>query len=171
MREFNGIRPQDIAVLLKRLTTPSISQKELSESLEISQAEISHGLKRLKIIKLINSDGQTNLEAVVEFLVHALKYVCPVELGTLTVGIPTAFAKPGFRFVKYNKNDIYVWPHANGKEKGTAILPIYPTLVRACLNDDKLYTLASLVEMIRVGRQREQKLAAEELKNTIMDLK
>lgn len=171
MREFNGIRPQDIAVLLKRLISPSLSQKELSESLEISQAEISHGLKRLKKIKLINSDGQTNLEAVLEFLVHALKYVCPVELGTLTVGVPTAFAKPGFKFVKYDKNDIYVWPYANGREKGTAILPIYSTLVRACLNDDKLYTLVSLIEMIRVGRQREQNIAAEELKNLILDQK
>lgn len=171
MRSFNSIRPQDIAIMLKKLVSPELSQKDLATLLNVSQSEVSQGTHRLKTIGLFNEKGHCKLEAVYEFVVHALKYICPVEVGPVTIGVPTAYAKPGFKFVRYDSNDIYVWPHPNGKSKGTSIIPFLPSIPDVCLKDDKTYALLSLIEMIRVGKAREQKLAADELKNLIMDAK
>jgi hypothetical protein len=54
-----------------------------------------------------------------------------------------------------------------GRTKGISIRPLYPTLTEACLHDEKLYNLASLIEMIRIGRVREQQLAGEELQRIL----
>ena len=118
MRQFNGIKPQDILIMLKLVIAPRQSQKELATSLFISQAEISHGIKRLKQAQLINSAGQVVAESCVEFVVHGLKYMCPAELGPLSSGIPTAFAHPDFKYVRYSESSIYIWPWVPGKKKG-----------------------------------------------------
>ena len=115
-------------------------------------------------------DNHVNGEACIEFLTHGLKYVFPAELGPQTVGIPTSYARPGFNFIKHDAGDIHVWPHPDGKVKGASLLPLYQTLPQACLQDESLYSLASLVEMIRVGRAREQKIAADKLKKLITEL-
>lgn len=164
MRSFTGIKPQDVLIMLKLIVSPHASQKDLANSLFISQGEISHGVQRLKISKLLNHDRKVNTEACLEFLVHGLKYLYPAQIGTLAVGIPTSYARPGFKFVKFKEDDIYVWPHAEGKIRGIALKPFYETLPQASLQDEKLYSLASLVEMIRMGRAREQNLASEKLK-------
>lgn len=167
MRNLNRVKPQDVLVMLKLLINPQLNQKELAESLDISSAEVSHGIRRLKNSKLLTADSKVNIEASLEFLIHALKYIYPPQVGTITVGVPTAYAHPDFKFVRYNKDDIYVWPHPEGKIKGIALKPFYPSLPDACMEDEKLYILVSLVEMIRVGRVREQKIAAKELSQFI----
>lgn len=169
MRNFNTIKPHDILIVLKLSINPDLTQKALSENLFISQAEISHGLKRLKQSTLISSEDRVNMDACLEFLIHGLKYVFPAKLGPNSVGIPTAFARPGFKFVKYGKDDVYIWPYAKGKVKGISLTPLYPGVVEACLKDEKLYSLVSLIEMIRVGRVREQQIAASELKEKLND--
>lgn len=172
MRNFNGIKPQDVLIMLKLLALPVASQKDLSNSLFISQAEVSHGIQRLKIAKLLTLEGKVNIEACLEFLIHALKYLYPPEIGSFAVGIPTAYARPGFKFVKHKEDDIYVWPYPESKInlKGIALKPFYATLPQASLQDEKLYSLASLVEMIRMGRAREQNIATEKLKRFVKDL-
>jgi hypothetical protein len=167
MRNFFGVKPQDVLIMLKLLVAPVASQKELSNSLLISQAEVSHGLQRLKHSRLLTVEGKVSLEACAEFLIHGLKYICPAELGTFALGIPTAHSHPKFKYVKYAPNDIYVWPDAEGKVKGIALYPFYPSLPKACQQDEQLYVLASLIEMIRVGRAREQKIASDELESLI----
>lgn len=170
MRKLVGLKPQDIVLMMKLLPGAHLPQKELAEQLQISQAEISHGLKRLKASQLINSSGKIIKESSLEFMVHAVKYMCPPQLGSPAIGIPTSFAHPEFKFVKYNANEIYVWPHPEGKTKGIALQPIYPTLPQACLEDKNLYKLASLVEMIRSGRARERKIGEEKIRELIEDL-
>lgn len=169
MRTFNGPKPQDILLLLKVITAPGLSQKELSFALEVSSAEVSHGMKRLKLSSLLTSDGDISKEACIEFLIHGLKYIFPPEFGPHSIGIPTAFARPGFKFVSFKKDEIFVWPHPEGEIKGAALKPFYPTLPNACLKDEKLYTLASLVEMIRAGRSREQEIGSRELRKIIKE--
>lgn len=164
MRDLIRIKPQDILVMMKLIVRPSISQKELAEQLFISQAEISHGLKRLKASGLMSSEGMIIQEASLEFLVHALKYIVPAELGAPSAGIPTSFAHPDFKFVRYSPDEINVWPYAEGKKRGISLIPIYPTLPQACTLDENLYKLSSLVEMIRSGRARERQIGSDELK-------
>ena len=170
MRNLVGIKPQDILLLLKLATSPGLSQKNLADQLQVSQAEISHGFKRLKNAQLINAQGRIIKEACIEFLVHAVKYIYPAQLGSPALGLPTAFAHPEFKFTKYGPEDVMVWPHPEGKVKGVALFPIYPTLTQACVSDRTLYKLASFVEMIRAGRTRERKIGAEKLQELIEEL-
>lgn len=167
MRNISRVKPQDVLVMMKLIVSPHMNQKELASSLNISAAEVSHGFRRLKHSNLLSMDNAVIKEASIEFLVHALKYIYPPEFGTVSVGVPTGYAKPGFNYVRFSKEDLYVWPHPEGKIKGLALKPFYPSLPNSCLNDDDLYTLASLVEMIRTGRVREQQLASKELEKYI----
>ena len=169
MRNLSRVKPQDILVMMKLIVNARLNQKELAESLDISSAEISHGFQRLKNSKLLTTDNKVNKEASSEFLIHVLKYIYPPQFGTISVGVPTGYAKPGSDYVRYNKDDIYVWPYPEGKVKGIALKPFYPSLPKACLQDEKLYTLASLIEMIRMGRVREKKVASEELSQFIRE--
>lgn len=163
MRNYIGIKPQDVLIMLKLLIHPGMAQKELGDSLSISQAEVSHALKRLKFSRLLREDGQLFMASCAEFLIHGFKYVCPAVVGQLAMGIPTAYAHPDFNYVVYDPKDIYVWPYAQGKSRGSVIEPFYPTLPEACLKDPELYRIASLIEMIRVGRARERNAATKEI--------
>lgn len=154
--------------MMKLLVGSGLNQKDLAAELDISPGEISHGFKRLKNSGLVDSENKPAREACEEFLVHGLKYIFPAELGVLSAGLPTAYSKPGFNFVKQSKDQIYVWPDPIGIVKGTSIKPIYPSLPKACRKDEKLYELSSLVEMIRVGRAREKKIAAQKAHEIIM---
>lgn len=154
--------------MMKILVDPYLNQKDLASKLDISPAEISHGFKRLKVSGLVDSENKPVQEACEEFLVHGLKYIFPAEVGVLAAGLPTAYSKPGFKFVKQSKDQIYVWADSNGIVKGTSIKPIHPSLPNACRHDEKLYELAALLEMIRIGRAREKKIAAEKIHEIIM---
>jgi hypothetical protein len=163
MRNLVGVKPQDVLVMMKLLVDPCLSQRRLAEQLFISQAEISHGMKRLHASNLL-VEVHVNAQASLEFLVHALKYICPPEFGMPALGLPTSFAHPDFKFVKYVADEIYVWPIAKGEKRGITLLPIYQTLPQACIVDKNLYRFASLVEMVRAGRARERQIGADEIK-------
>lgn len=168
MRKMYSMKPQDILLLLKLLVAPGLSQQQLALALGISQTEVSYGLRRLKHAGLLDSDGEPLREACEEFLVHGLKYVFPVEFGTLSAGIPTAHSKPGFNYVRQSKDLVYVWPHGEGSVRGVSIKPIHPSFPDACRKDERLYSLSSLIEMIRAGRAREKNIAAQKVHELIM---
>ena len=163
MRNLVGLKSQDIVLMMKLLTEPSLSQMGLAKKLHLSQAEVSHGLKRLKNSHLLSIDGRVIKEAAIELLVHGVKYFYPAQFSAPSLGIPTAHANPDFKFVKHKDVESYVWPYAEGKTKGIALIPIYPSLPYACSEDKVLYKMASLVEMIRAGRARERKIGEDEL--------
>ncbi|MEG4171544.1 MULTISPECIES: hypothetical protein [unclassified Microcoleus] len=54
--------------------------------------------------------------------------------------------------------------------RGQAIAPLYRSVPQAASNDPELYALLSLIDAIRVGRVREQRLAASELEKRIVAL-
>jgi predicted transcriptional regulator len=70
MRKHNGIRPQDIVILLKiaSLSNENWQLSTLSASLQLSISEISESLNRSKLAKLINEDKK-----IIEFIISKLK--------------------------------------------------------------------------------------------------
>jgi hypothetical protein len=170
MRKHNGMRPQDVAVLLKIIAAGNGSwqNKDLSAALSLSASEISESLNRSQIARLI--DGQKKKvfrQSLMEFLEHGLRYVFPAEPGSLTRGIPTAHAHP-FMSNLFPSDEPYVWPESVGKVRGVAIEPLYEGATKAIRSDEDLYKLLALVDVIRVGKVRERKVAIEELKKTIL---
>jgi hypothetical protein len=170
MRKHNGMRPQDVAVLLKIIAAGNGSwqNKDLSAALSLSASEISESLNRSQIAGLIDGKKKkVSRQFLMEFLEHGLRYVFPAEPGSLTRGIPTAHAHP-FMSNLFPSDEPYVWPESVGKVRGVAIEPLYEGATKAIRSDEDLYKLLALVDVIRVGKVRERKVAIEELKKTIL---
>ena len=108
--------------------------------------------------------GRPVRDALIEFLLHGVKYAYPPEYGALTRGVPTGYAAPPLNKVISGSSDPPpVWPYAEGNVRGTAFSPLYPSVPAAALQDPRLYELLALVDAIRAGRARERNLAAKEL--------
>lgn len=165
------MRPQDVAILLKiiALNEKSWGQVFLAEELELSQSEISHSLSRSQNAGLIDHTGKIVLRnAFFDFIIYGLKYVFPQRPSEMVRGIPTAHsAIPLSESIQSDEK--YVWPSATGNERGQAIIPLYPKLVKAVKKDSKFYELCALIDAIRVGKAREVELAKQELKKRILD--
>lgn len=167
MRPFNGIKPQDIVVLLKLVVLGDGHWRhvDLADALGLSQTEISFALDRCKTAGFINSAKKNILKsALLEFLVHGLKYAFPVKPGPVCRGVPTAHSAPPLsKTIVASDEDCYIWPWDDGKVRGQAIEPLYPNAPLAAKNDRKLYEFLALVDAVRVGRAREQAIAVREL--------
>lgn len=167
MKKHNGMRPQDIVILLKII---SLRQSDwlnvhVSHALNISASEISEALERCRIARLIDSTKRrVNLLALEEFLVHGLKYVFPVELGATARGIPTACSACPIKDQVYQGSETYVWPYKYGTAKGLTVVPLYKSVPEVCLNDTPLYELLVIADTFRVGKSRETEIAIVELK-------
>lgn len=169
MRKHNGMRPQDVAILLKIISIDGQQWQlvGLSNSLKISISEISESLNRSRIANLIDyNKKKINRQNLLEFLEHGVRYVFPQQPGAIVRGIPTAHSHPLMKN-KFISEMNYVWPDNKGKVMGQTIEPFYPKQVDAIIEDQEFYKLLALVDVIRVGKVREIKFAVNELKNII----
>ena len=170
MRKHNGMRPQDVAILLKivSMNTQSWQLAGLANSLRISISEISESLNRSRIAGLIDyNKKKINRQNLFEFLEYGVRYVFPQELGSMVRGIPTAHSHSIIKEVFISETD-YVWPDNKGTTMGLMIEPFYPRQVEAVIEDEFFYKLLSLVDVIRVGKVREIKYAVKELRKNIL---
>jgi hypothetical protein len=166
MKKHNGMRPQDIVVLLKILSMQSQVWRniDIAIALNLSPSEVSEALNRSKIAKLIDGKKKNvHLSSLKEFLIYGLKYVFPVEPGAIVRGIPTAHSAPPISEAISQGGDIYVWPYAKGDKRGQAIEPLYKTIPEVVQKDNSFYELLAITDTLRVGRAREIKIAIEEL--------
>lgn len=166
MKKHNGMRPQDVAILLKIISLKNDNwlNKNLSDQLKISQSEISESLNRCKTARLIDSTKRkvfTN--SFKEFIIYGLKYVFPAEPGRIVRGIATAHSAPPINKIISNNNDIYVWNYDFGDIRGQEIEPLYKTIPEVSINDKFFYELLCLVDVFRVGRVREINIAIKEI--------
>jgi hypothetical protein len=169
MKKHNGMRPQDVVILLKIAAKDSKNwrMKDIATELGISGSEVSESFNRSILAGLLNSDKQQLMKsALLEFLQHGLKYVFPQKPGALVRGMPTAHAAPPLRQL-IQSEEMYVWQWAEGKVRGQSVESLHPAVPKACLRDPKLYELLALTDALRLGRVREQKLAFEELQKRI----
>jgi len=174
MKKHNGMRPQDIVVLLKIIALKHDNWKnsDLAYSLKISPSEISEVLNRCKIAGLVDSKKRkVHINSFKEFLIYGLKYVFPAEPGSVLRGIPTAHSASPINENISSGGDIYVWPYAKGDQRGQAIEPLYKTLPATVQEDKLFYELLVIIDTIRVGRAREIQIAIEELEKRLKDAK
>lgn len=166
MKKHNGMRPQDIVVLLKiiSITNKGWRNIDIANAIKISPSEVSEALNRCKIASLIDSNKRrVNINSFIEFLIYGLKYVFPTEPGAIVKGIPTAHSASPIKEHISSGIDVYVWPYVKGSHRGQAIEPLYKTLPQIVLEDKFFYELLTIVDTIRVGRVREIKIAIDEL--------
>lgn len=186
------MKSQDIIILLKLLSLEEQEKlgilgsshgssgngdphavRNLESSLGISKSEVSASLGRSQNAGLatkVRGRVTPNRRNLAEFILHGLKYVFPAKAGTLQRGIPTAFAAPMLKGQLLSAGeDIYVWPHADGHERGLSIEPLFKSVPEAAQKDERLYEYLALVDAVRLGNQREAGLARERLEQKVLD--
>ena len=163
MVKHNGMRPQDVVVLLKiaALDNTDWMMKDLSASLYISRSEVTESLQRSVVARLIAQDKKYLMRhAVLNFLKHGLPHVFPGQPGAETIGLPTAHSAAPLSS-EILASIPYVWPSEHGNTRGLGIAPLYQGAPQAALHDAKLYELLALTDALRVGKPRERALAFE----------
>jgi hypothetical protein len=171
MKIHQGIRPQDIVILLKMISLRNGNwmMKDLAKALLISQSEISESLNRSQMAGFVSRNKKVvNKEAVIEFISHGLKYTFPEEPGRIVKGFPTGQSAAPLYNV-FNNSESYVWPHPKGSRRGHYIRPLHKNIPDACMKDDKLYELVALSDVIRIGSRSEKDKAVFELKRRILN--
>jgi hypothetical protein len=164
------LKPQDVLVVLKLCAYESDRPPlaNVAVDLGMSSSEVHAALRRAHAAHLLTKAGRSerpNPGAVLEFLVHGLKYVFPVQRGEVTRGIPTSYgAEPLKHLIAPGAEPIPVWPHAEGTARGAAIEPLYRTAPFAALRDRRLHELLALADAMREGRARERKIAEQQLR-------
>ena len=164
------MRPQDIVILVKLicLQDKSWQYRDLSADLFIPLSEISSSLKRSEKAGLYHAEIRSvHRLALMEFLQFGLRYVFPASPGALVTGIGTAHSHPHYK--KFFQAEIkYAWPFEEGNIRGLVIQPLHPNVPKAALKDELLYKMLASVDVLRVGKVRELKMATDVLKKAIL---
>lgn len=169
MKKHSGMRPHDIAILLKIVSKGKENwyMKDLANELQISASEISESINRSIIGGLISSDKKTIKKlALLDFLKSGLKYVYPQQPGAITRGLGTAISAPPLNN-KFFSEENFVWPYGKGNMRGQTIEPLHPKTPEACIKDSKYYELMALTDAIRIGKVREQNMAFDMLREKV----
>ncbi|MDX2250612.1 MAG: hypothetical protein SF052_27770 [Bacteroidia bacterium] len=172
MRKHNGMRPQDVVILLKVVAMGETPWRysDIAQALHMSQSEVAEALNRSKLGRLVDvSKKKVYRESFMEFLIHGVKYVFPAQPGALVRGIPTAHSAKPLSDLLISETEAFVWPSAVGNMRGQGIVPLYPSVIKAIRKDHILYEMLALVDAIRVGKAREHNLAVETLEKMIRE--
>lgn len=158
-RKQPSLRPSDVAVALWLARAPGAPYQSLASGLRLGLAEVHRGVRRLEGAGLVlEGERRVYRQALLEFLVHGVRYVFPPVLGVEAQGTPTAAAAP-ILAGKFPEGPGAVWPAAEGQVRGRSLLPLYGEAPRAALTDDYLYRALALVDVLRMGQLRERRLA------------
>jgi len=168
------LKAQDIVILLKLATIGDRpwSFSSLANELGMSPSEVHGGIGRATAARLFDPHRKVPiLMALLELLVHGVKYIFPPEKGQLTRGLPTSYAAPPLNGLLVQSDEPPpVWPTPEGEVRGYQFSPLYRSVPKAVANDQALYELLALVDAIRDGRARERELAVNELTSRLNKL-
>jgi hypothetical protein len=166
------LRPQDILVTLKLAAHEGEDWKydSLATALGMSLSMTHDAVARAAASGLVNlRTRRPVMPALLEFLVHGVRYVYPAERGRRTRGMLTGpSAEPLSKYLSATEAPLLVWPYSRGADRGESLKPLYNTVPEAAIEDLELYSLLTVVDGIRVGGARVRGIAAEILKERLL---
>ena len=166
MKTHNGMRPQDVVILLKMTTLQETNWTfaRIAAALQISESEVSYAMERNKLAGLVSPDKtKVNKLALREFLIYGLKYVFPPQAGYSSRGIATAHSASPVNLHITESSEKYVWKYYKGTKRGNIIVPLYAKIPKIVENQPELYELLTIVDTLRIGKKREVEIAINEL--------
>lgn len=162
------LRPQDLVVLLRLAQErgPAPTYAALAADLGMTASEVHAAVERAVTAQLARKDagGKATVvrEALKLFLQHGARYAFPATRGGMTRGLPTGYAAPPLKALIVQGTDpVPVWPYKDGKARGFAFQPLYPSVPEAAGRNPELYELLVLFDAVRGGSARERKLAID----------
>jgi hypothetical protein len=168
-----SLKPQDLAIAFKLVchTGQRLPYARLAKEMYLSAFEAHSCVARLTSARLmaeISGEKKVVLSSFLPFVLAGASHFFPPVQGQVTVGIPTAYAIESFNKHFANTSDLPpVWPHPEGKVRGASLLPLYPKLPLAALEDKALYDLLALFDILRIGQAREKKIATRLLERLL----
>jgi len=160
-----ALKPQDLFVLFALLSRGggSATYPELAEQTGLALSAVHGALKRAAVSRLAMFQDRRPVvlkPQLREFVLHGAKYAFPPIWGTLTRGVPTAYAAaPLNQLIAPGSEPVPVWAHVEGTVRGLSLAPLYPSAPQAALKDERLYALLALFDAIRSGQAREREAA------------
>lgn len=153
-----------MCVALVESSEPKASYPALARRVGLSASETHAAVARAVHAGLLDRDGRTvRRAALLEFLVHGVRYAFAPNWTGVTRGVPTAHAGPPLN-AAFAEDDLPpVWPDAKGQRRGQGLEPLYRSVPRVALADANLYEWLSLIDAVRAGRARERGLAQKEI--------
>ena len=163
------LKSQDVMVSLLLAVHPqnAWSFPLIAEITGLSPSAAFRAVQRLRASGLVVPDGfRVFEERLVNFLEHGVPYAFAAAPGKLARGVPTAHAAPPLS-EHISATNAVVWAYAKGSVRGESLTPLAPTAPEAAQRDEALYRVLALVDALRIGRPREQKLAMRLLKEAL----
>lgn len=164
------LKPQDIVVAI-RLAIPSLREwtyPALGKALHMSPSEAHAAVKRAAKAGLVDEATRTTRKsALLELLVHGMRFLLPPVWTSVTRGIPTAHAVSPLNGAMADEGLPPVWPHSEGTVRGQGLRPIYKSVPDAARDDQVFHEWLALVDAIRSGRARERELAIRMLEERL----
>jgi len=158
------LRPQDLLVTLMLAAHPEQdwTYATLGPAVGMSPSAVHTALSRASTSGLVNPrTRRVIVPALLELLIHGVRYVFPAERGRRTRGMATGpSVGPLSERLTTNEEAPLVWPYARGKNRGESLVPLYETVPEAAANDPALYALLTVVDSLRVGGARVREVAA-----------
>lgn len=174
------LKPLDILVLLKLSVwdKPGWRQEDLAMELGMVQSMVHSSLKRAEKCGLYNKEKKSvNKSALLEILVHGIRFLIPAELGRKSVGMPTAWGhREAFKSLVYGLVEPPIWSAPKGRRslvegeynvEGIEVQPIHERAPEAASRDPRLYEVLAAVDALRVGRARDMEVAREILRDRL----
>ncbi len=165
-----SLKSQDLLVTLKLTLTQGEkppSYNDLAHDLAMSPSKVHDAVVRATDAGLLVFDRKPNRRALLEFILHGVRYAFYAKLGPVTRGVPTAHAAPPL-VEEIAAGDLPpVWPDPLGSVRGEAVEPLHKSAPQAARHDARLHELLALVDAIRIGRARERNLAAKHLERRL----
>lgn len=177
------LKPQDMLVLVRLLIARKrqevVTYPQLSQWTGLSASETHASVRRATACGLLTGMLANGVgafpwspapAACQEFLLHGLKYVFPLEIGVVQRGIPTGTSAPGMNEGSQSvlEGDTWVWPHADGTEKGIGIKPLYRTVPQVVRSDEMLHQAMAALDLLRCSSHRPRRLGENWLKENLL---
>ena len=167
------LKPQDILVSLRLLLAERRgevpSYPMLSQWTGLSASEAHSAVKRAAQSSLVTKTAgsvtapfawRANRAAIEEFLLHAIPFLLPLELGTLQRGMPTGAAalSPTSPSTDIVEAESWVWPFAQGSHRGIGVKPLYPSAPAIAATDRTFYEVLAATDLMRTTNTRLKRL-------------
>jgi hypothetical protein len=174
---FMPLKGLDLLVCLKIavMESPSWTYAQAGEALGLSASETHVAVRRSAAAGLLvppADQGQkpsAQVQALLEFIEHGVRYAFYAVPGTIRRGMPTAHSAPPLNAEILDAEAPLVWPDPEGAVRGQELRPLYRTAPFAARKDARLYAVLSLVDALRVGRVRERRRAMELLSARLLN--